>query len=211
MLVTTRLYIICYLGLFCVIRENDHILILFYVFSIYSTSWTTKLFSMVSRTQKLSIRGNQTLFPSGMTPTPYIYIYISTSLKLCIFPRFWVNLIKNPNFVFDLGKANIVDSCLSVVAQTFMDACSTSDQQLGNVVTCILIPIPILPDCHKCDDPFIKTDTRPANWMAFTFIKSLFQHFLCVPGKDSPSSKLLYAKDIPIYKDWVTRYYQVGV
>ena len=29
------------------------------------------------------------------------------------------------------------------------------------------------------------------------------------PGKDSPSSKLLYAKDIPIYKDWVTRYYQV--
>ena len=48
-----------------------------------------------------------------------------------VFPRFWVNLIKNPNFVFDLGKANIVDSCLSVVAQTFMDACSTSDQQLG--------------------------------------------------------------------------------
>lgn len=26
-------------------------------------------------------------------------------------------------------------------------------------------------------------------------------------GKDSPSSKLLYAKDIPIYKDWVERYY----
>ena len=47
--------------------------------------------------------------------------------------RFWVNLIKNPNFVFDLGKANIVDSCLSVVAQTFMDACSTSDHQLGNI------------------------------------------------------------------------------
>ena len=26
-------------------------------------------------------------------------------------------------------------------------------------------------------------------------------------GKDSPSSKLLYAKDIPIYKEWVERYY----
>lgn len=26
-------------------------------------------------------------------------------------------------------------------------------------------------------------------------------------GKDSPSSKLLYAKDLPIYKDWVERYY----
>merc|ERR1712008_315038 len=50
----------------------------------------------------------------------------------------------------------IVDACLSVVAQTFMDACSTSEHILG---------------------------------------------------KDSPSSKLLYAKDIPVYKDWVDRYY----
>lgn len=66
-----------------------------------------------------------------------------------------MNLIKNPNFVFDIVKSNIVDSCLSVVAQTFMDACSTSDHRLG---------------------------------------------------KDSPSSKLLYAKDIPVYKDWVERY-----
>jgi hypothetical protein len=38
-------------------------------------------------------------------------------------------------------------------------------------------------------------------------------NFVCLlfAGKDSPSSKLLYAKDIPIYKDWVTRYYQVSV
>lgn len=28
-----------------------------------------------------------------------------------------------------------------------------------------------------------------------------------VTGKDSPSSKLLYAKDIPVYKEWVERYY----
>ncbi|KAF4522288.1 hypothetical protein B566_EDAN010996 [Ephemera danica] len=27
-------------------------------------------------------------------------------------------------------------------------------------------------------------------------------------GKDSPSSKLLYAKDIPQYKEWVERYYK---
>lgn len=75
-----------------------------------------------------------------------------------VFPffRFWVNLIKNPNFVFDIHKSNIVDSCLSVVAQTFMDSCSTSDHRLG---------------------------------------------------KDSPSSKLLYAKDIPSYRQWVERYY----
>ena len=50
--------------------------------------------------------------------------------------RFWVNLIKNPNFVFDIHKSNIVDSCLSVVAQTFMDSCSTSDHRLGKVLLC---------------------------------------------------------------------------
>lgn len=82
-----------------------------------------------------------------------VHTWKSNSLPL----RFWVNLIKNPNFVFDINKSNIVDSCLSVVAQTFMDACSTSDHRLG---------------------------------------------------KDSPSSKLLYAKDIPIYKNWVERYYR---
>ena len=68
--------------------------------------------------------------------------------------RFWVNIIKNPDFVFDMHKSHIVDSCLSVTAQTFMDSCSMSDHRLG---------------------------------------------------KDSPSSKLLYAKDIPKYKGWVDR------
>jgi plexin A len=88
----------------------------------------------------------------GITDSEIVHTWKSNSLPL----RFWVNVIKNPNFVFDINKSNIVDSCLSVVAQTFMDACSTSDHRLG---------------------------------------------------KDSPSSKLLYAKDIPIYKDWVERYY----
>ncbi|KAF9803702.1 hypothetical protein SFRURICE_012001 [Spodoptera frugiperda] len=81
-----------------------------------------------------------------------VHTWKSNSLPL----RFWVNLIKNPNFVFDVHKSNTVDSCLSVIAQTFMDSCSTSDHILG---------------------------------------------------KDSPSSKLLYAKDIPVYKEWVERYY----
>jgi len=88
----------------------------------------------------------------GITDDEVVHTWKSNSLPL----RFWVNLIKNPDFVFDTGKSNIVDSCLSVIAQTFMDACSTSEHVLG---------------------------------------------------KDSPSSKLLYAKDIPVYKDWVDRYY----
>ncbi|XP_025108035.1 plexin-A4-like isoform X2 [Pomacea canaliculata] len=82
-----------------------------------------------------------------------VHTWKSNSLPL----RFWVNIIKNPNFAFDIYKTNIVDSCLTVVGQTFMDACSQSEHRLG---------------------------------------------------KDSPSSKLLYAKDIPRYKQWVERYYQ---
>ncbi|XP_054746803.1 plexin-A2 isoform X1 [Anastrepha obliqua] len=89
----------------------------------------------------------------GITDHEVVHTWKSNSLPL----RFWVNLIKNPNFVFDIHKSNIVDSCLSVVAQTFMDSCSTSDHRLG---------------------------------------------------KDSPSSKLLYAKDIPEYRKWVERYYR---
>jgi plexin A len=65
-----------------------------------------------------------------------------------------VNIVKNPDFVFDMHKSNIVDSCLSVVAQIFMDSCCMSKHELS---------------------------------------------------KDSPSSKLLYAKDIPKYKKWVER------
>ncbi|KAI5607925.1 plexin-A4 precursor [Silurus asotus] len=82
---------------------------------------------------------------------------ICCSLISCCLPlRFWVNVIKNPQFVFDIHKSSITDACLSVVAQTFMDSCSTSEHRLG---------------------------------------------------KDSPSNKLLYAKDIPSYKSWVERYY----
>ncbi|OWK13987.1 hypothetical protein Celaphus_00000288 [Cervus elaphus hippelaphus] len=75
----------------------------------------------------------------------------------CLPLRFWVNVIKNPQFVFDIHKSSITDACVSVVAQTFMDSCSTSEHRLG---------------------------------------------------KDSPSNKLLYAKDIPNYKSWVERYYR---
>ena len=89
----------------------------------------------------------------GITDPEVVHTWKSNSLPL----RFWVNLIKNPNFIFDIHKSNILDACLSVVAQTFMDSCSMSAHQLG---------------------------------------------------KDSPSSKLLYAKDIPKYKQWVERYYR---
>jgi len=71
--------------------------------------------------------------------------------------RFWVNLIKNPHFVFDIARPAKIEGCLSVVAQTLMDSCSTQD--------------PVL-------------------------------------TKDSPSSKLLFARDIHTYREWVDRYYR---
>jgi len=70
--------------------------------------------------------------------------------------RFWINIIKNPNFIFDVCKSAIVDSCLSVVAQLFMDSCSVSEHVLG---------------------------------------------------KDSPSNKLLYAREIPGYRQEVEKFY----
>lgn len=66
----------------------------------------------------------------GISDPEVVHTWKSNSLPL----RFWVNLIKNPNFVFDIHKSNIVDSCLSVVAQTFMDSCSTSDHRLGIII-----------------------------------------------------------------------------
>ncbi|XP_077977569.1 plexin-A2-like [Glandiceps talaboti] len=89
----------------------------------------------------------------GISDPDVVHTWKSNSLPL----RFWVNLIKNPDFVFDVYKSQTVDACLSVVAQTFMDSCSTSVHKLG---------------------------------------------------KDSPSSKLLYAKDIPKYREWVYSFYQ---
>ncbi|ELT99438.1 hypothetical protein CAPTEDRAFT_157592 [Capitella teleta] len=82
-----------------------------------------------------------------------VHTWKSNSLPL----RFWVNIVKNPEFVFDVSKSHIVDSCLSVIAQTFMDSCSLSEHRLG---------------------------------------------------KDSPSSKLLFAKDIPRYRKQVSQYYR---
>jgi len=75
----------------------------------------------------------------------------------CLPLRFWVNFIKNPDFIFDVNKTVTADSCLSVIAQTFMDSCSLNENILG---------------------------------------------------KDSPSSKLLFAKDIPLYRQLVVQFYE---
>uniref|UniRef100_A0A8C0U5F6 Plexin D1 n=1 Tax=Cyanistes caeruleus TaxID=156563 RepID=A0A8C0U5F6_CYACU len=89
----------------------------------------------------------------GITDPDTLHIWKTNSLPL----RFWVNILKNPQFVFDIDKTDHIDACLSVIAQAFIDACSLSDLQLG---------------------------------------------------KDSPTNKLLYAKEIPEYRKIVQRYYK---
>ncbi|XP_078491167.1 plexin-A2 [Ciona intestinalis] len=81
-----------------------------------------------------------------------LHIWKTNSLLL----RYWVNVLKNPEFVFDLNKTDIVDSCLNVITQAFMDACTTTNRKLGH---------------------------------------------------DSPSNKLLYAKDADNYKVMVKEFF----
>ncbi|XP_046728590.1 plexin-B2a isoform X1 [Silurus meridionalis] len=82
-----------------------------------------------------------------------IHIWKTNSLPL----RFWVNILKNPHFIFDVHVTEVVDASLSVIAQTFMDACTKTEHKLT---------------------------------------------------PESPSNKLLYAKEIPTYKKMVEDYYK---
>lgn len=47
--------------------------------------------------------------------------------------RFWINILKNPQFIFDVPTSDNVDAVLSVIAQTFMDSCTIADHKLGRV------------------------------------------------------------------------------
>ncbi|KAK0132190.1 Plexin-C1 [Merluccius polli] len=88
-----------------------------------------------------------------ITDPDVLHIWKTNSLPL----RFWVNILKNPQFVFDMEKTPHLDNCLNVIAQAFMDSFSLSDTKLD---------------------------------------------------KHSPTNKLLYAKDIPQFKQEVKAYYK---
>ncbi|XP_034433511.1 LOW QUALITY PROTEIN: plexin-C1-like [Hippoglossus hippoglossus] len=88
-----------------------------------------------------------------ITDPEVLHIWKTNSLPL----RFWINILKNPQFVFDMEKTPQLDGCLSVIAQAFMDSFSLTEFQLG---------------------------------------------------KHTPTNKLLYAKDIPRFKQEVRAYYK---
>uniref|UniRef100_A0AAQ5Z0H8 Sema domain-containing protein n=1 Tax=Amphiprion ocellaris TaxID=80972 RepID=A0AAQ5Z0H8_AMPOC len=82
-----------------------------------------------------------------------LHIWKTNSLPL----RFWVNILRNPHFIFDVHVTEVVDASLHVIAQTFMDACTKTEHKLS---------------------------------------------------RESPSNKLLYAKEISTYKKMVDDYYK---
>uniref|UniRef100_A0A673JF47 Plexin-B1-like n=1 Tax=Sinocyclocheilus rhinocerous TaxID=307959 RepID=A0A673JF47_9TELE len=69
----------------------------------------------------------------GIDDPETVHIWKTNSLPL----RFWVNILKNPQFVFDVQVTDSVDAVLSVIAQTFIDSCTTSEHKVGRVSTAI--------------------------------------------------------------------------
>lgn len=97
--------------------------------------------------------------------------------------RFWVNFIKNPDFIFDINKTTTVDSCLSVIAQTFMDACSTSEHRLGK--------------------------DSPSNKLLFAKV-FILRFFKTQEKCDEATEYLIFYlcfQDIPQYRDMVSHFY----
>lgn len=68
-----------------------------------------------------------------MVTTAFDGLSVSLFLPRSLPLRFWVNILKNPHFTFDVHVSEVVDASLSVIAQTFMDACTKSEHKLSRV------------------------------------------------------------------------------
>lgn len=96
--------------------------------------------------------------------------------------RFWVNILRNPHFIFDVHVTEVVDASLHVIAQTFMDACTKTEHKLSRV-----------------------SSTEPCSQRAEN-LSGLMRRLICSFCfwlQESPSNKLLYAKEISTYKKMV--------
>ncbi|KAJ3612087.1 hypothetical protein NHX12_020364 [Muraenolepis orangiensis] len=60
-----------------------------------------------------------------------LHIWKTNSLPL----RFWVNILRNPQFIFDVHVTEVVDASLHVIAQTFMDACTKTEHKLSREIS----------------------------------------------------------------------------
>lgn len=72
--------------------------------------------------------GHPCLRPSAPPPRQ-----LSSFCVLSLPLRFWVNILRNPHFIFDVHVTEVVDASLHVIAQTFMDACTKTEHKLSRV------------------------------------------------------------------------------
>lgn len=75
--------------------------------------------------------------------------------------RYWINLLRLPEMIFDVGSTVSIDVCLEVLVSNLAEACT-----------------------------------------------NLSENSALRLGKDSPSSKLLFARDIPAYQQMILQYYK---
>ncbi|KAG2455825.1 PLXB1 protein, partial [Polypterus senegalus] len=73
---------------------------------------------------------DETAEKHGIDDEETVHIWKTNSLPL----RFWVNILKNPQFIFDVQVSDNVDAILSVIAQTFIDSCTTSEHKVGRII-----------------------------------------------------------------------------
>jgi hypothetical protein len=54
------------------------------------------------------------------------------------FLKFWLNILKNPQLVFDMNKTTLIDASIQSIIQVFIDSCSSNESLFNKVCFCFL-------------------------------------------------------------------------
>lgn len=67
-------------------------------------------------------------------PLWVLVVNLRIPVRLLSLPlRFWVNILRNPHFIFDVHVTEVVEASLYVISQTLMDACTKTEHKLSRV------------------------------------------------------------------------------
>ncbi|PNJ09381.1 PLXNB3 isoform 7, partial [Pongo abelii] len=133
----------------------------------------------------------------GIEDPGTLHIWKTNSLLL----RFWVNALKNPQLIFDVRVSDNVDAILAVIAQTFIDSCTTSEHKVGRVRAVPTAaagrdlrrkglwgkPRGLCTDLWVGSGSIMGAPSPPSSCLVPPL----------PPEQDSPVNKLLYAREIP--------------
>lgn len=125
--------------------------------------------------------------------------------------RFWVNTLKNPQLIFDVRVSDNVDAILAVIAQTFIDSCTVSEHKVGRVRAEPAHGGWVQSPGWGWEGWHIVGDQGEGHWWRGQGDRARVPpppHSHPPPPnleQDSPVNKLLYAREIPRYKQMVER------